>query len=236
MVAQEYKIEGNIGYFTLDNATNNGTTMRCIAMKLLELGIEFDPAKCRLHCFDHIVNLIAKAFLCGNDPETFEMEADSIHSNGHEEAELELWRKRGPLGKLCNVIVWIGPSPQRRDKFDDKLKQLYPATKAVALVHGSETRRGGDYDEHVRAIQHREALGECVSTAIRHNVNGERDLLPTALQYDELRLGDWLILTDIMQCLEPFRRWQLILQGHRSQGALYDVLPAMDELLLHMED
>jgi hypothetical protein len=27
-----------------------------------------------------------------------------------------------------------------------------------------------------------------------------------------------------------------MLQGHRTQGALYDVLPAMDELLLHMED
>jgi hypothetical protein len=27
-----------------------------------------------------------------------------------------------------------------------------------------------------------------------------------------------------------------MLQGHRTQGALLDVLPAMDELLLHMED
>jgi len=39
-----------------------------------------------------------------------------------------------------------------------------------------------------------------------------------------------------MQFLQPFRKWQLMLQGYETQGALYNVLPAMDELLLHMED
>jgi len=39
-----------------------------------------------------------------------------------------------------------------------------------------------------------------------------------------------------MQFLQSFRKLQLMLQGHRTQGALYDVLPAMEELLLHMKD
>jgi len=63
-----------------------------------------------------------------------------MHHNGHEDPELDLSRKRGPLGKLCNIIVWIEQSPQNRDKFQEKRKQLYPETKAVALVQGSETR------------------------------------------------------------------------------------------------
>jgi len=153
-----------------------------------------------------------------------------------EEAELHLWQKQCPLGKLHNSIVWIGRSAQRRDKFKDKVRQLHPETTSPALVHGYETRWGGDYDELVRALLHREAFEEFVSTAIRHNLHGERDSLPNALKHDELSPEDWAILTDIMQFLQPFRKWQLMLQGYQTQGALYDVLPAMDELMLHMED
>jgi hypothetical protein len=234
--AEEFKIEGNIGYFTLDNATNNDTAMRCIAAKLQEMGIQFDPVKCRLRCLGHIMNLVVKAFLWGDDPETFERETDTLRSMDDEDAELQLWRKQGPLGKLHNIIVWIGRSPQRRDKFEDKVRQIHPETTSAALFHGNETRWGGDYDELVRELLHREALEEFVSTAIRHNLHGERDSLPNALKHDELSPEDWAILTDIMQFQQPFRKWQLKLQGYQIQGALYDVLPAMDELLLHMED
>jgi hypothetical protein len=235
-VAQQFKIEGNIGYFTLDNASNNDTAMKCIGAKLQLLGIEFDPVKRRLRCLGHIINLVVKAFLWGDDPETFEREVDSLADQEHYDAELLLWWKRGPLGKLHNIVVWIGRSPQRRDKYEDKVRQFNPESTASALVHGNETRWGGNYDELQRALHQREALEEFVSTAIRHNQHGERDAQATALKNDELTPEDWSILTDIMQFLQPFRKWQLMLQGHRTQGALYDVLPAMDELLLHMED
>jgi hypothetical protein len=180
--------------------------------------------------------LVVKAFLWGNDPETFERKIESLASLEDDEAELLLWRKQGPLGKLHNIIVWIRRSPQRRGKYEEKVKQLYPECTASSLVHGNETRWGGNYDELVRALDQREALDEFVFTAIRQNLHGERDCLATALKHDELTPEDWSILTNIMQFLQPFRRWQLVLQGHRTQGALYDVLPAMDELLLHMED
>ena len=235
-IAQEFKIEGNIGYFTLDNATNNDTAMRCIAAKLQAMGIQFDPIKRRLRSLGHIINLVVKAFLWGDDPETFERETDTLRSMDDEEAELQLWRKQGPLGKLHNIIVWIGRSPQRRDKFEDKVRQLHPESTSAALVHGNEPRWGGDYDELVRALLPREALEAFVSTAIRHNLHGERNSLPNALKHDELSPEDWVILTEIMQFLQPFRKWQLMLQGYQTQGALYDVFPAMDELLLHMED
>jgi hypothetical protein len=235
-VAQEYKIEPKIGYFTLDNASNNDTAMKCISAKLRELNIEFDPVQSRLRCHGHIINLVVKAFVWGEEPEAFELEAESLRNQQDEEAELLLWRRRVPIGKLHNIIVWIGRSPQRRDKFNEKVKQLHPERVATPLVYGNGTRWGGDYNELVRALQHREALEEFVSTAIRYNLHGERDALPTALKLDELHPEDWTILTDIMQFLQPFRKWQLMLQGHRTQGALFDVLPAMDELLLHMED
>jgi hypothetical protein len=235
-VAQEYKIEPKIGYFTLDNTSNNDTAMKCISANLRELNIEFHPVQRRLRCHGHIMNLVVKAFLWGEEPETFELEVESLRNQQDEEAELLLWRRRGPIGKLHNIIVWIGQSPQCRDKFNEKVKQLHPECVPTALVYGKETTWGGDYDELVRALQHREALEEFVSTAIRYNLHGERDALPTALKLDKLHPEDWTILTDIMQFLQQFRKWQLMLQGHRTQGALFDILLAMDEILLHMEN
>lgn len=52
-----------IGYFTLDNASNNGTTMQYIARKLQEYEIFFNPIERRLPCFGHVINLVVKAFL-----------------------------------------------------------------------------------------------------------------------------------------------------------------------------
>jgi hypothetical protein len=117
MVTQEYNIERNLGYFTLDNATNNNTVIRCMATKLWDNDITVDPVKRRLRSLCHILNLVVKAFLWGDDPETFEQEVDYDCNRGDEQAELDLLRKRVPLGKLHNIIVWIGRSPQRQDQF-----------------------------------------------------------------------------------------------------------------------
>jgi hypothetical protein len=205
-VAKEYKIEAKIGYFILANASNNNTAMKCISAKHRELNIEFDQVQRGIRCHGHIINLVVKAFLWWEEPEAFELEAESLRTQQDEEAELLLWRRRGPIGKLHNIIVWIGRSPQRRDKFNEKVKQLHPDSVATALIYGNDTRWGGDYHELVRALQHREALEEIVCTAIRYNLHGERDSLPTALKLDDLHPEDWTILTDIMQFLQPFRK------------------------------
>lgn len=63
-----------IGYFTLDNASNNGTAMQFIAQKLEEHDISFNPIERRERCFGHVINLVVKAFLWGSDAEPFEAE------------------------------------------------------------------------------------------------------------------------------------------------------------------
>jgi len=42
---------------------------------------------------------------------------------------------------------------------------------------------------------------------------------------------DGNILREIMHILQPFRKWQLILQAKTHFGQLHDIFPAMDELL-----
>ena len=64
---------------------------------------------------------------------------------------------------------------------------------------------------------------------------------PELISTDELTLDDWEDLKLILGILEPFRRWTLLLQGigtERAQanGYIARVLPAIDELLSHLED
>ena len=59
--------KSNIGFFVLDNATNNDTI-------LVELrkAIGFEPKERRLRYIGHIINLIAKAYLYGQDVSLFQ--------------------------------------------------------------------------------------------------------------------------------------------------------------------
>ena len=58
-----------LGYFVTDNASNNDT---CLA----ELGTKFgfDPVPRCLRCIGHVINLVARAFLFGEDADALETE------------------------------------------------------------------------------------------------------------------------------------------------------------------
>jgi hypothetical protein len=68
-VIVDFGIEDKLGYFVLDNASNNDTAMQAIADKF-----DFDPTQRRLRCAGHTINLIARHLLFGFDKNLFEME------------------------------------------------------------------------------------------------------------------------------------------------------------------
>jgi hypothetical protein len=47
----------------LDNASNNGTFVRELSIKLKEENLEWDSEQLRFRCFNHILNLAARAAL-----------------------------------------------------------------------------------------------------------------------------------------------------------------------------
>jgi hypothetical protein len=55
----------NLGYFVLDNTTNNDTTLRELAKTM-----DFDPILKRLRCIGHIINLIAELYIFRQDTST----------------------------------------------------------------------------------------------------------------------------------------------------------------------
>jgi len=67
----------NLSYFVLNNATNNNTT-------LIELtkSINFDSLERRLRYIGHILNLITKQYLFGQDIALFEKDFKVIGAQG----------------------------------------------------------------------------------------------------------------------------------------------------------
>jgi hypothetical protein len=98
----------NLGYFVLDNAPNNNITLQELAKT-----IGFDPKEKRFRCIGHILNLIAKAYLFGQDSTTFDNE---FKAAGAPERR-QLWRRRGELGKLHNLVAHVMASGKRTDLF-----------------------------------------------------------------------------------------------------------------------
>jgi hypothetical protein len=90
----------------------------------LELNKSFvwDPVFRRLRCNGHVINLSAQSFLFPNlsDKDNVIVLDAQINSQLPKEfnnAQMKLWRKKGLLGKLHNVSVYIAMSMQRLDAF-----------------------------------------------------------------------------------------------------------------------
>ncbi|KAH7471325.1 hypothetical protein FOMA001_g12967 [Fusarium oxysporum f. sp. matthiolae] len=64
----------------------------------------FNPSKRRLRCTTHIVNFVATQIMYDKDLKAFETEGDAPRAL---QDDLELWRRKGALGKLGNILMWI---------------------------------------------------------------------------------------------------------------------------------
>ena len=82
----------------------------------------WDPVFRRVRCNGHIINLSAQSFLFPNLPDKHNIVILDAQINGQRpkefnNAQMKIWRKKGPLGKLNNVSVYITMSTQRVDAF-----------------------------------------------------------------------------------------------------------------------
>ena len=88
----------NLGYFVLDNASNNDTTLTELAKTL-----GFDPKLKRLRCAGHIFNLIAERYLYRQDISKFKEQ----YSKAGALERRKLWREQNKVKKLYNLIAYI---------------------------------------------------------------------------------------------------------------------------------
>jgi hypothetical protein len=82
-VLESYGISQKVGYFTLDNTSNNDTAIEAISKAL-----NFNRKAHQIRCFGHIINLVIKALLFSHNAKAFEDEIESdsvVDSKRHEE-------------------------------------------------------------------------------------------------------------------------------------------------------
>jgi hypothetical protein len=243
-VINDYQIGSNIGYFIADGASNNDT-----AISLLGDDLPIDLHKQRLRCAAHIINLVCKAILLGVDNDCVE---DACNNAGHklseeedevdetisrfegslrnEHAALKAWRKKGPVGKLHNLIVHIRGSPARRRYFESKQKEVEPLEPVYRVVYNGGVRWNSTHDMIDRALKLKDAL-ELYQSAYRHDKEH-------STSDDELTPDDWLELSQLHQLLHPMKVASTMIQANPASGdggALWQNLAAIDYLMSHLE-
>jgi hypothetical protein len=225
-VMKTYNLTDNaVSAFQMDNATNNDT-----ALKSLSEMTSLDPAKMRLRCLGHIINLVVKALLFGKATPSFQkdlQEASDVNT-------FRLWRQQGAIGHLHNLVTYIGRSPSRLRAFE--ASQKVDATDLVGntlhLMKDGGVRWNSTYYMIKRALRLQDALRQYC-----------RDWRPAPhelhdLKKDFLDPQDWEELRHFEELLQPFERVVKRVEGNAysgSHGALWEVIPTMDYLFAKLK-
>ncbi len=218
-----------LGWFVLDNATNNDTTL-----EELSKSIPFDPRNKRLRCAGHMINLAAHSFLYGQDSSKLE---SKLKQDQSDVSRLELWRQRGPVGKFHNLVFHITLSTRRTAIFAKCQEDHLPLAdhdKIYSLVRDGEVRWISAYMMIERAIKLRDSIDQYCFKLTRFTDKADKDV-----QLGELSSADWEILVKIKSILNPFFITSKHLEGNaidRSHDGLWEVVLGIECLIQSFED
>ena len=254
-ILESYDILEKVGYITLDNAANMDTATEEIADAL-----GFDPQKRRVRCFGHVLNLVVKALLFGHKSEAFEAEVDG--ELGVDAGQHEVWRKKGPIGKLHNLVHWI----HRSDKLTYRLRALQEeflersdsprsrASKPLDVVCDNQTRWLSTFYMIRRALKLRpflEDLAEKITIEFnreRRNGTRRKEELPLCLREESLLSEkDWTVIKLMERVLIDFEEALRMLEGDgqrrlrkggraESYGNMWDVASTYEFLMDRLEE
>ena len=234
-VIDDYQIRNKIGYFVLDNADSNDT---CVSAILQNLNLGHRKAHRRLRCVGHIINLAAQALFWGDKHRDFEADLQHAITLKQDGRELDMWRKKGPFGKLHNIVKFIRITPQRREKFlstdmPDNLDD--PSLEKLIVMSDNATRWNSAHRMIARAIKLRSRIDTYCSDHRYPTRRATKDHDDGSLSQDTLTSDDWHTLTELMDILKPFEEATMELQSRGERGgygAAWEVIPTIYHLLM----
>ena len=228
VVLDKLEITERIGYITTDNATNNDLALVELGNTLGGRNIVFNPETSRIRCFGHVINPVVKWFLWGSDWEAFETNTAYNRDIAKEGDLLQAWRKKGPMGKLHNIRIWILRTALWRVRFAQWVRHVRGREYTGPLIPlvGNVTHWSSDVDALERAFVLRDILEGFVGIAITEERKAKArripqttisdsgivdpDLLdPELITSNELTRDDWDDLATRRQILLPFRHLKL---------------------------
>lgn len=242
-VVKEWEIQDRIGTLVSDNALSNDTCTGVFFRQINPAFTKTDISERRMRCYGHVLNLIGRAFLYGEDHDTFEEESQRQDASNNLLDDLRLWRQRGPVSKLRNIIKFIRSSPQRSESFkalaqetDDQEDWLLyeESTAELQLTLNNDTRWNSTYLMIDRAIKKKNHIQ---SFLVQLQLSeGEGHKISTE---DFLTAEDWRLLAELKAVVEPLYFQTMRCQGwgeKGSSGYLWEVLSGIEFLLDKLED
>ena len=218
-IIEEWGLLSKLGFFQMDNAGNNDTMLRALSRILREdHSIKYDHRLHRIRCQGHILNLAVHSFLFVTDSEN--LEDETLDEKGKKDAlkAIEGWRKKGPLGKLHNFIVYLQASVQR-------LQDFLRLSKGRRLARDNTTR----WNSWQKAIK-LATTSPCHEAILAYF----EDYADDECRLDELSEDEWYLLLEVNKFLESLKQTTKALES--SAVTLDKVLPAMDFILKRFEE
>ncbi|KAK8120325.1 transposase-like protein [Apiospora kogelbergensis] len=254
---EDFEVSDKTGFFVLDNASSNDTAMDFIGQKL-----GFDGRSRRGRCFGHILNLSAKLLLFGNKEKPIEtfIETDERLTD----AQYNLWRAYGPVGKIRILGLLIDSSNTLTDMLD-KIQAAHIATgetprersrQPLRVIKDNQTRWLGSLYMIRRAIRlrsHLDALKVKFQRQWEDESRGRNGVvrasatLPAFLdEANWLTDTDWVAIGHIERLLTIYEDVLKDLEGdgqvrrrkhgfEGSYGNIWDVFPSYEYLLAQLE-
>jgi hypothetical protein len=242
-IVRDWDITERLGVLISDNASNNDSCGKALYGHIKPLFTSEDVCHRRICCYGHILNLVGRAFLYGNDSESIEQESQAFEVTGDLNKELALWRKKGPIGKLHNIVKWVRASPQRGEYFRKSIIEaidkgdtylLYEATTfELQLILNNETRWNSTYLMLQRAITKQSQI-----QAFLAKNQQDPDHKQRIAKEDVLTFEDWRLLVELQEILDPLYRQTLRTQAWAekgSHGTLWEIIGGVEYLLEKME-
>ncbi|KAF7566206.1 Dimer-Tnp-hAT domain containing protein [Pyrenophora tritici-repentis] len=239
---------GKLGYFVLDNAHNNNTTINTLA---LQMG--FSATERRLRCGPHTLNLIGQMLLWGEEKESY----DNEETERVNEAEnMATWRGDGPLGVLLAVINYI-KTPQQYALFEkyQKLAIRDQPVNAPTEQHKIKepvkpvvTRWNSYVSCFERAVELQLAVNGYANYHIQkietedayaRSRNNKLPAAPDWMRSDGINAHDWQVIAEYIDVLRPLKQATKRLEGRGKSGAfgaIAEVIPVFEYLLGVYED
>jgi hypothetical protein len=241
-ILRDWGIDNRIGFFITDNEASNGTTIDNILAAVEPTYKKADRPKRWIRCLPHTLNLIAQAFLHGDDPESFAADVGLAEFRNNVEELQELWKSRGFIGKLTNIIRHIRRSPKQREEFEkirvDESGDIewlavedIEDERQLELIANNKTRWNSTLLMLQRADKCRTRLQIFCSNwrpgAGRDNENYD-------LREDILSPEEWEGVTEVIQVLKPLLHYTK--KAERRTTGLQDWVPIVDKLISHFYD
>ncbi|KAG9386663.1 hypothetical protein A1F94_003413 [Pyrenophora tritici-repentis] len=217
---------GKLGYFVLDNAHNNNTTINTLA---LQMG--FSATERRLRCGPHTLNLIGQMLLWGEEKESY----DNEETERVNEAEnMATWRGDGPL-ECFSRLSTTSKHHNKQHKIKEPVKPVVTRwnsyvscfERAVEL----QLAVNGYANYHIQKIETEDAYAR--------SRNNKLPAAPDWMRSDGINAHDWQVIAEYIDVLRPLKQATKRLEGRGKSGAfgaIAEVIPVFEYLLGVYED